>query len=156
VASRREVTIGRNVAGYDAIRRIAILLLIAFVSSWTFAADEPSRSNGVSVHMLPKRVADLSGRKWGFAVDFSKNLKPENDQPVLQTAEQLLAYVSKQDLSVQRNGVWIVTSHPDSYSEEEKAMLEDVKALCRKQHIPLFVARAAELPDGWRRFDLAP
>ena len=100
--------------------------------------------------MLPRRVADLSGQKWGFAVDFSPKLKQEDAQPVLQSTDELLEYVRKQDASVQKNGIWIVVSHPDAYSEAEKTLLEDTKVLCRKENIPLFIARAADLPNGWQ------
>jgi hypothetical protein len=103
--------------------------------------------------MLPKRVADMSGRKWGLTVDFSRNLKPESEQPVLQTTDEFLAYVRKQGSPVLENGVWIVTTHPDAYSEQEIRLLDDVKTLCRNEHIPLFVARASELPNGWQRYD---
>jgi hypothetical protein len=51
------------------------------------------------------------------------------------------------------NGIWIVTTHPDAYSEEEKGLLEEVKAICRKENIPLFLCRASQLPNGWIRSD---
>jgi hypothetical protein len=49
------------------------------------------------------------------------------------------------------NGVWIVTTNPDAYSDEEKSFLEEIKRLCGKEKILLFVARASELPNGWKR-----
>jgi hypothetical protein len=45
-----------------------------------------------------------------------------------------------------------VTTHPDAYSSAEKQLLED-KLLCQKEEIPLFIARASELPNGWKRYD---
>jgi hypothetical protein len=89
--------------------------------------------------MLPKRVADISGQKWGFSVDHAPYLKPESEQPVLQTPKEFLSFVRKQETNVQENGVWIIVSHPDAYSEPEKALLEDIKVLCQKEKIPLFV-----------------
>jgi len=108
------------------------------------------------MHMLPKRVADLGGQKWGLAVTYAKHLKPEANEPVLQSVSEFLAFVRKQSRSVQDNGAWIVTTHPDSYAESEKKILEDIKAICRKERIPLFIVRGADLPNGWHRYDKAP
>lgn len=131
----------------------AVLSLI-LMSCVCNAADEPARGGGISAHMLPKQVADLSDRlKWGFVVDYADYLKPESSQPVLRSTAEVLAYVRKQDRAVQQNGLWIVTTHPAAYSAPETALLADVKAMCRREHIPLFIARGAELPDGWHRYD---
>ena len=54
---------------------------------------------------------------------------------------------------VQANGAWIVVTNPDAYSDDEKQFLEEIKAVCRKEKIPLFISRAAELPNGWKRYD---
>jgi hypothetical protein len=127
-----------------------ILCLTLFAQSVQAA---PERTKGISVHMLPKRVADIGGQKWGFSVDLTDHLKPESHQPVLQTPKEFLEFVRKQDSQVQENGVWIVVSHPDAYTDAEKALLEDIKSLCQKEKIALFVCRASELPDGWKRYD---
>lgn len=101
--------------------------------------------------MLPKRVADL-GRvgAWGFQIEWNPLLKPEKERPVLQNTKGLLQFVKKQTAEVISNGVWIVTSHPDAYSDQEKKLLEDVKKLLPEQGIRLFICRAKELPDGWK------
>jgi hypothetical protein len=119
-------------------------------SAWAAA---PERAKGISMHQLPKRVADLGGNKWGLSVDYAAHLKPESEQPVLQSTQEFLAFVRKQDKSVQENGVWIVTTHPDAYSEMETKLLEDIKSVSKKEKIPLFVCRASELPNGWKRYD---
>jgi hypothetical protein len=54
---------------------------------------------------------------------------------------------------VQENGVWTVTTHPDAWSDTEKNLVEDVKLTCHREKITLFLCRAAELPDGWKRYD---
>lgn len=130
---------------------LIVLLLVTFLS--IASATAPERSKGISLHMLPKRVADISGRKWGFTVDYAKHLKPESEEPVFQRTDELLAFVRRQDKDVQDNGVWIVTTDPDAYADVEKTLLEDVKTLSRQQHIPLFICRASELPNGWKRYD---
>ncbi len=105
------------------------------------------------MHMLPKRVADIGRRPWGFTVDYSPRLKPESQRPVIQTVEDVLSYIRKQDAGVQENGLWIVTTSPDAYSEEEKTLLEEVKSMCRRERIQLFLCRASQLPNGWLRAD---
>jgi hypothetical protein len=140
-------------SGDPRLRRylLSVLLLVTFLG--VASATAPERSKGISLHMLPKRVADISGKKWGFTVDYAKYLKSESEEPVLQTRDELLAFVRKQDKDVQDNGVWIVTTHPDAYSDAENALLEEIKRLAREQHIPLFISRASELPNGWKRYD---
>ena len=131
--------------------------LVLLVLSVSFASEVvPERSKGISMHMLPKRVADLDGQKWGFTVSYSEYLKPEKEEPILQTTKEFLTFVRKQDMNVQENGVWIVITNPDAYSNSEMKLLEDIKALCKKQQVPLFIARAAQLPDGWKRYDKNP
>jgi len=131
----------------------AFFLLLAAVSALAASAISPERAKGISMHMLPKQVADLAGKKWGLVVSYAEYLKPEQAQPVLQSGAEFLTFVRKQDKGVQENGVWIVTTHPDAYSEAEKQLLEDIKLTCRKQSIPLFIVRGSELSDGWQRYD---
>jgi len=137
------------------MNRIAAVLMTLVVSATMLSpvAAAQERSHGVSVHMLPKRVADIGGRPWGFTVDYSPRLKAASPLPVIQTAEDMLSFIRKQDAGVQGNGLWIVTTNPDAYSEAEKALLESVKSMCRQEGIPLFICRASELPNGWSRYD---
>jgi len=116
-------------------------------------ADAQERSQGISVHMLPKRVAEIGGIPWGFKIDSSPRLKAVSPRPVLQTVDELLSFIRKQNTGVQQNGLWIVITNPDAYSEAEESLLENVKSMCRKERIPLFICRASELPNGWMRFD---
>jgi hypothetical protein len=135
------------------MNRIAIILLAFTVAAGLGAAKAQERSQGISVHMLPKGVADISGQPWGFTVDYSPNLKTESSPVTLQTSAEVLSFVHKQDAEVQENGLWIVTTNPDAYSADEKRLLEEVKSMCRREKIPLFICRASQLPDGWSRFD---
>lgn len=139
---------------HHVLRVLALATLLA-IASLAFAAT-PERPKGISMHMLPKQVAELGAKRWGFVVTYSGNLKPETRQPVLQSVAEVLAFVRKQARSVQDNGVWIVTTHPDAYSEPEKKLLDDIKALCRKEAIPLFITRGSQLPNGWQRYDNVP
>ena len=55
--------------------------------------------------------------------------------------------------SVRQNGIWIVTTHPSSYSESEQATLKALSALCAERKIAIYTCRASELPEGWRRLE---
>jgi hypothetical protein len=127
--------------------------LSLFLLAAVCALADPSRQSGVSAHMLPKRVADLGDGKWGFVISFAPYLKPESEKPVIQSASALVAFLQKQDQSVQDNGMWIVITNPGSYSDSEMALLEGVKNAFRRSHLPLFICRGSELPNGWNRFD---
>ena len=131
----------------------AHVLLLFVVSAVCFAADNPQRNTGISMHFLPKRVADISGQRWGLTVDYKPYLKTESAPPVLQSAKEVIAFADKQEATVRQNGVWIVTTNPDAYSEDEQKFLEEVKTECKKRKLPLFISRASELPNGWHRFD---
>lgn len=137
------------------LSRVWVFAALLVIASLAFAVT-PERSKGISMHMLPKRVADLGAKRWGFVVSYADYLEPEKEQPVLQSVAEVLAFVRKQSRPVQENGVWIVTTHPDAYSEPEKKLLDDIKALCRTEAIPLFIARGSQLPNGWQRYDNAP
>lgn len=135
------------------MQRLAAIFILLFTLTAAFAASTPDRAHGISMHMLPKRVAELGNKKWGFVVSYASYLKPEQSQPVLQTTSEFFAFVQKQDKTVRDNGVWIVITHPDAYSPEETKLLEDTKTLCKTEKIPLFVARGSQLPNGWQRYD---
>lgn len=132
-------------------RLTALAILLA--TTFALAADSPERSKGISLHMLPKRVAELGTMKWGLTVTATRYLTPDAKSTTLQTASEFLAFVQKQSASVKENGVWIVTTHPDAYSQQEKSFLNEVIQVCTKQRIPLFIVRASKLPDGWKRYD---
>ncbi len=135
------------------------LALVTVVTGLTLACVptsrmEPRRDDGLSVFMFPKRVADLDATrkaKWGFVLNEPKDHSRPADRPAFQTAEDLLVYYRSLPGSVRQNGLWVLVTHPDAYSVEENAILYQLKSLCAKQEVPLFVSRASELPDGWKR-----
>ncbi len=132
------------------MRRVIRGTVLAVLILWlVLPVQAQERSEGISIHMLPKRVAEMGGMRWGLAVDAAARLKPAAGHPVFQSAADLLG----QDPEVQANGVWIVVTHPDAYSGAEKELLEEVKAMSRRENVPLFICQAAELPNGWRRYD---
>ncbi|HKI51612.1 MAG TPA: hypothetical protein VJ995_06030 [Geothermobacteraceae bacterium] len=132
------------------MKKIILILLILVLPSNGVA--QPIREKGISMHMLPQRVAKIDGRPWGFWVTYANYLQPEERQPVLQSFEEFVSYVKKQTSEVQTNGVWIVTTHPDAYSKEETELLETIKKTSKDEGIILFVCRGSKLPDGWELF----
>jgi hypothetical protein len=102
---------------------------------------------------MPTRVSAMGDVPWGLAFDGFPGQSRNHARPVFQTADGLISFFHAQTAYVQSNGIWIVVTHPDAYSDEEKALLEDVKSRCRAEGIPLFICRASELPDGWTRYD---
>jgi hypothetical protein len=73
------------------------------------------------------------------------------DKPTAQSAEALVAFLRRQPAVMQQNGIWLVVTNPDAYSTQEKGIVEELKQVCRKQKIPLFICRGAALPNGWQR-----
>ena len=134
------------------IKTVVLLFLFLFICVPVSYADQPVRTKGISVHALPKRVAKLTGTPWGLQVSYAPYLKPEPGQPYLQSINDVLRYIRKQDPSIIKNGLWVVTTHPNSYSPEEKEFQEKIKEVLPKEKIPLFWARGSELNNGFKRY----
>ena len=70
------------------MRIISSIIFLVFVAvrSPAFSVNTPERAKGISMHMMPQRVADIGGKKWGLVVTYAEYLKPEPAEPVLQSA----------------------------------------------------------------------
>jgi hypothetical protein len=90
--------------------------------------------------------------KWGFVISLPGDNRAPIDKPVSQSAKALVGALRQQPVAVQQNGIWLFVTNPAAYSAAEKSIVEDLKRLCKKEKIPLFICRGAELPNGWRRF----
>lgn len=110
-------------------------------------AAGPSREDGLSVHMLPDRVAAIDHSHGGFTVTDPAFHRPGD---TFAEAKDLLAYFQHLPATVQQNGIWVVTTHPTSYSESEQAKLKTLITLCGEKKIPIYTCRASELPQGWK------
>lgn len=124
----------------------AILFLL--LTTTLVITAEPTREGGLSVHMLPDSVAKFSGGHGGFTVTDPATKKPGSTYA---TPKELLAYFQDLPPTVRQNGIWVVTTHPDSYSDSEQANLKELIALCVSKKIPIYTCRASELPNGWKR-----
>ena len=126
------------------IRAAAVFILLL-----TFAvakAGAPKRESGLSVHMLPDRVAKLDGRHGGFSV--------RRGEAVYANPDQLLVYFESLPIAVCQNGIWVVTTNPTAYSKSERDKLRLLIDLCSKRGIAIFTCRGAELPNGWKRSEV--
>ena len=123
-------------------------ILLLLLTATFLIAEEPTRADGLSVHMLPDRVAEIGGGHGGFTVT-----DPTTHQrgSTCTQPEELLAYFQHLAAPIQQNGIWIVTTHPDSYSDSENARLKSLISLCVEKKIPVYTCRGSELPKGWQR-----
>jgi hypothetical protein len=123
--------------------KMAIVFVLA---SLVLLGGEPIRKNGLSLHLFPERVAQLSGAHGGL-----RGIDPITKAlgQTFRSSEELLSYFMGLPETVRQNGIWIVTSNPDAYSEYELSMLSVLAKDCRERGIPCFICRAAELPNGW-------
>ena len=81
-------------------------VIILFFTASILIAAEATREGGLSAHMLPERIARISGEKGGFTVA-DPSTKDRGD--TYAKPEELLAYFVGLPASVQQNGIWIVT-----------------------------------------------
>lgn len=124
-----------------------IVLLLLFTAFRVMGA-EPSREAGLSVHMVPERVARRTGVDRGFAVvEPGWKMKPRT----YAHSHDLLAYIRTLRAETRENGVWVLTIEPRSYSDAEQAELKNLVALCGNEGIPVYACQASELPGGWKR-----
>jgi tetratricopeptide (TPR) repeat protein len=124
-------------------------IVILYALPVCFINAEPQREKGLSLHMLPKRVAEIDNKKWGFVGDANNN-----KEETFQTSEEVLAHFKSLPSGIQDNGIWVVITHPDAYSEQEKQTYEHLKQACLKNNITLLACRASKLPDGWIKGNL--
>jgi len=93
------------------IRRNAILVLVTWLTLTCSAihsrAQEqptpvvPNRAKGISMHMLPKRVADLGPMQWGLVVSHAGDWKPQQKEIVFQNTQDFVQFVRAQNREVQ-------------------------------------------------------
>jgi hypothetical protein len=134
------------VADLFLVRRMRAYDLACFLWLSTLAicsGGEPDRAKGLSVHMLPDRVAQIDGHSGGFTVGDS--------QTTYARPAELVAYFHTLPATTQENGLWVVTTHPSAYSAAERETLGALIALCQQQKIPISTCRGSELPTGWKR-----
>ena len=145
--------------------RIALLMvvIVALTRTSTFSAAGEARSPvmelGTVVHFVPSQNADASMGSYGHGfVAFVMQQSDENDiKPtfVAHSAAEFIAAYQRVPRGLQQYGIWLTLQEGDPYSSREKAMFEELKALCAKHKFPLFI-RTGWDPGLWERFSGAP
>jgi len=136
------------------VRRMKTRDIAMFVWLATLAvccASEPGRAKGLSVHMLPDRVAQIDGGRGGFTARDASGT-----ESIYTDAKQLVAFFQTLPAATQENGIWVVTTHPSAYSSAEHEKLHALLELCRQKNVPVFTCRGSDLPGGWKRSELPP
>jgi hypothetical protein len=118
-------------------REIAVLTWIVTLA--VCAAGEPERAKGFSVHMLAGRAAQIDGSHGGFTAKAA-----DGTESTYADAKQLVAFFQTLSAPTQENGIWVVTTHPSSYSESERTTLKALITLCDEKKIPVFTCRGSE------------
>jgi hypothetical protein len=128
------------------LKYMKIILFLLFTIALA-NGGEIKRDAGFSVYMLPERVGALSGKHGGFVAT-----DPETHQArePISEPQKLITCFEQLSPDVQRNGMWIIITDPDAYSESEHTRLKNLLALCLQKNIAVFTCRAADLPNGWQ------
>ena len=95
------------------------------------------------LNLLPKGVGYRPGFDLCHAVD--------NIFEKLEIKIYLRISSKKQAPGVQKNGIWIVYTHPDSYTPKELKELTSLVEDSKNGAFILFTCRASELPNGWKK-----
>ncbi len=126
---------------------LAILALTLATSIPTRTAADDPRNQGVLLHMLPRRVANVRNQDGGFTVS-----TPVSKQKIAaMNAAETVAHLQSLPGEVTDRGIWVIYTHPTWYSDAEKAELTKLVKACEKLMIRIYTCHAAELPKGnWK------
>jgi hypothetical protein len=130
----------------ERIRNAAFAWLVTLA---VCSASEPERAKGLSVHMLPDRIAHIANRNRGFTVRDANGT-----ESTYADAKQLVGFFQTLPAPIRENGIWVVTTDPSAYSPAEREKLRALIGLCRQKNIPVFTCRGSELPGGWKRSEV--
>ena len=124
------------------------ILTVCFIFATTLSSfAQPERDKGLSLHMLPDRVARISNTKGGFTVSAPT---PKEEIPAMDD-KKVMDYFQQLPEQVKKNGIWVVYTHPSSYSDKEKKQLKELVEESKKQTISIFTCRASELNNkNWK------
>ncbi len=107
------------------------------------------------MYFVPKQHPDADMDAYGHRfVTFVLQQTDENNIKPTFTADSAADFVARYrrlPLKLQLYGIWLTLQEHDSYSPEEKAMLQELKVLCSKYKLPLFIRTGRE-DRGWQRF----
>lgn len=136
-----------------AYAKTACFVFFCLLLQLTSYADglEPERSKGISIYLTPESVVqegnDKSVQRFIVTFEDQKGAYRAEDSE----AGSLIENIKSLPQEFRQNGIWVVLTHPDSYSDQDRAELSELERLAQANGIPLFESRASELPDGWRQ-----
>jgi hypothetical protein len=141
--------------------RAALLILIGLALSLDTGysrnteVQPPVQELGTAVYFVPKQHADPDMRNHGHGfVTFVLQRTDENNLKPSFIAHSATAFISRYrrlPRELQQYGIWLTLQENNPYSPEEKAMLEELKSLCRRRKWPLLIHTGRE-DRGWQRF----
>jgi hypothetical protein len=79
----------------------------------------------------------------GFAVLYRKKC------PTFETAAELISYFKTLSTEIEKNGIWVITAQPASYSSQDFETLDQLKSISKKENISVFISRTSSSCKGW-------
>ena len=135
---------------------IAVGLGLSFNTAYSRDTDvQPVEELGTAVYFVPKQHADadMGAHGHGFVAFVLQQTDENNIKPIF-TADSAAGFVARYrrlPRKLQLYGIWLTLQEHDPYSPDEKATLKELKALCSKYSLPLFIHTGRE-DRGWQRF----
>ena len=127
----------------DAAVIMAFLLLSCGATAYaTDAETQPVQELGTIVYFVPLQHAERDYGGGDGLVAFVLQQTDENDiRPtfIAHSAAEFVDSYQRLPRELQQYGIWLTLQKGDPYSPDEKAMLEELKALCSKRKFPLLI-----------------
>jgi hypothetical protein len=130
--------------------RAAFAIWLINATCWA----QPVEELGTIVEMVPKQKAATSWfGEYGFVAIVPQRTDENNIKPtfVTHSAREFVGLYRRLPTELQEYGIWLSLAENDPYSPQEEAMLEQLKVLCKKHHLPLFI-RTGHGKRDWKQF----
>lgn len=131
--------------------KVTFLLGLLITTCWA----QPNQYLGTSVKLVPKQqVSSSPFGEYGFVAMVLQQADENNLKPtfVAHSATEFIRLYRRLPADLQENGIWLSLAENDPYSAQEKRMLENLKALCKKHRLWLFIRTGPGFDDqGWTR-----
>lgn len=127
-----------------------LILISGLTSAIASGTPQYKRERGLSVYLTPDNVVKQGStpKIQRFIVSATKG---QSIACAFDDAQTLVAYYEALPIIIQHNGLWLVTTDPDSYTAKDKQQLSALEKFARKKHIPYFTCRGKDLPNGWKQ-----
>ncbi len=131
------------------MRALIIVLAASLFSGICLAQNQEL---GTVVDFVPRSQAADSAFGYGLVAVVLQRADIDDLKPtfIARSADEFIRQFSRLPKDIQECGIWITLAENDPYSPEEKAMLGDLKKLCKKHNFPLLIHTGKE-DKGWQR-----